>query len=58
MSLKEDKKSELNNIYELQSSTFVNKYQGELHKSKREGKLTLTSIIYKKFGKGENKKKR
>ena len=58
MSLKEDKKSELNNIYELRSSSFVNKYQGELHKSKREGKLTLTSIIYKKFGKGENKKKR
>ena len=58
MSQKEEYKYELNNLYELKSSSSVNKRFSELNKSKKDGKFTLSTIIYKKFGKGENKKKR
>ena len=57
MSIKEEYKYKINNLYEVKSSSYTIKRFSEVHKSKKEGKFTLSTIIYKKFGKGENKKK-
>ena len=51
-------KNELNQLFGYKSSNSINNFHGDLHKSRKEGKFTLSTIIYKKFGKGENKKKR
>ena len=58
MSQNEENKLEMNNLYELKSSTAFGNLYNDNPKPKKEGKFTLSTIIYKKFGKGENKKKR
>ena len=50
----ENKNQNMNNYYELRPTIFGTNFQ----KPKKEGKFTLSTIIYDKFGKGENKKKR
>ena len=56
--LKEENKNQQNHYYELRPSVFGEKSPNETGKSKKEGKFTLSTIIYHKFGKGENRKKR
>ena len=41
----------------IRSSSYINKNYDDLRKSKKEGKFTLSTIIYKRL-KGENRKKR
>ena len=53
--IKEENKNQImNSYYELRPTIFGTNIQ----KPKKEGKFTLSTIIYDKFGKGENKKKR
>ena len=56
--LNEENKIQQNYHYELRPSVFGEKTQNENSKSKKEGKFTLSTVIYQKFGKGENRKKR
>ena len=58
MSLNEENKLEMNSLYGLKSSSAFNNFYIDNPKPKKEGKFTLSTTIYKKFGKGENKKKR
>ena len=54
---KEISKNEINNLYKLKSLSYVNKNSDEIHKSRKEGRYNLSTVIYKKI-KSENKKKR
>ena len=56
--INEENKKVQNHYYELRPSVFGIGNPNEGGKSKKEGKFTLSTVIYQKFGKGENKKKR
>ena len=56
--LNEEKKNGQNRFYELHTSVFGGKSPNDMSQLKKEGKYSLASVVYQKFGKGENKKKR
>ena len=55
MSLNEENKLEMNSLYGLKSSSAFNNFYIDNPKPKKEGKFTLSTIIYKRL-KGERKR--